>query len=61
MGQILSTHIGSIESAGYQVVISFREDGEGSSPTKNYSHIDFTDIDGHYNVTDELRAVRADG
>ena len=60
MGQLLSTHIDSIELEGYKVVISFREEGELSDPT-HASNIDFTDADSRYNVTAERNAIQANG
>lgn len=66
-GQILSTHVDAINSAGYKIVLNYRADGEATArlpsepttgPIPNY---EFSDVNGNYNLIEEETAFRTKG
>lgn len=68
-GQILSTHIDAIATAGYRTVISFRSNGEATSRLPNETsttntlipNYEFPDAVGNYVVKDEQLAIESKG
>ncbi len=66
-GQILSTHIDSIKTAGYQSVVVFRQNGEPTArlptdpSTGKIDNHEFSDENGNYDVTLEHAAVKDAG
>jgi protein tyrosine phosphatase (PTP) superfamily phosphohydrolase (DUF442 family) len=67
-GQILSTHVDAIVSAGYKIVVSFRDNGEATarlpSETTTNTFIpndEFSDEKGNYNVQSEDSAFSGKG
>lgn len=67
IGQILSTHIDAIATAGYRTIISFRDNGEATSRLPNetsssyITNYEFSDVSGNYVVADEQLAVESKG
>jgi len=67
IGQVLSTQVNSIASAGYKSVISFRSNGESTTrlstdnPTGSIENFEFSDSNGKYNVTAEQEAFEGVG
>jgi hypothetical protein len=67
MGQILSSHVGSLKTQGYQAVISFRTDKEPTTriPTDNstgpVANLEFGDEQGLYSLQLEQKALEAAG
>jgi protein tyrosine phosphatase (PTP) superfamily phosphohydrolase (DUF442 family) len=67
VGQVLGAHCEAVQAAGYQSVISFRDDGEPtcrivSDPaTGAVNNDEFSDDNGNYNVTAEQLAVTSVG
>ena len=67
IGQVLSTHVASITEAGYQSVISFRNNGEAttrlpSDPTTGpVDNSEFSDANGNYDVEAERAAFEGAG
>lgn len=67
VGQVLDTQVGAIKTAGYNSVISFRDNGEAtnrlsSDPTTGaVDNNEFSDVRGNYDVTAEQKAVEAAG
>lgn len=67
-GQMLSTHVPAIATAGYRSVVSFRDNGEATNklpsedqPTAGANNDEFSDSAGLYNVTLEQETVTAAG
>ena len=67
-GQILSTHVPAIVTAGYKTIISFRDNGEATNKlpeedqaTAGANNYEFADSSGLYNVTLEKDTVLGAG
>ncbi len=67
VGQVLDTHIGAAQTAGYKSVISFRDNGEATNrlasdpATGAVANNEFSDANGNYAVATEQAAVTAAG